>query len=137
MTHHYSPHTGEHIATSTPAAWMGATELPVPTYNPATQSAFFRGGAWVVEDAAPPAALVPESITMRQCRLYLLATGKLGLVAPAIASMPSPQREAAEIEWEYGAVVWRNSPLIAQLAPVLGWATPADIDAQFQQAVAL
>ena len=80
---------------------------------------------------------VPASITMRQCRLQLLATGKLALVAPAIAALPSPQKEAAEIEWEYGAVVQRSSPLIAQLAPVLGWNTPEEVDEQFRQAALL
>ena len=70
-------------------------------------------------------------ITMRQCRLQLLATGKLGLVQPAIELLPEPIRSAAVIEWEYGAVVWRNSPLIAQLASVSGWSTPEEIDAQF------
>lgn len=81
--------------------------------------------------AKPP---VPQSITMRQCRLQLLATGKLNLVAAAIAALPSPQKEAAEIEWEHGAVVWRYSPLIVMLAPVLGWDTPEAIDAQFSAA---
>ena len=81
--------------------------------------------------------VVPQSITMRQCRLQLLATGKLNLVAAAIATLPSPQKEAAEIEWEYGAVVLRDSPLITQLAPVLGWNTPEEIDEQFRQAALL
>jgi hypothetical protein len=75
--------------------------------------------------------VVPDSITMRQCRLQLLATGKLHLVASAISFLPSPLKEAAEIEWEYGSTVLRNSPLIAQLAPVLGWDTPEAIDEQF------
>ena len=74
---------------------------------------------------------------MRQCRLQLLATGKLHLVAPAITSLPSPAKEAAEIEWEYGSTVLRNSPLIAQLAPVLGWDTPEAIDQQFIAAAQL
>jgi hypothetical protein len=78
--------------------------------------------------------VVPDSITMRQCRLQLLATGKLHLVASAIASLLSPVKEAAEIEWEYGATVLRSSPLIAQLAPVLGWDTPEAIDQQFIEA---
>lgn len=77
---------------------------------------------------------VPDSITMRQCRLQLLATGKLGLVQPAIDAMPEPQRSAANIEWEYGSTVLRSSPLIAQLAPVLGWDTPEAIDEQFRLA---
>lgn len=89
----------------------------------------------------PPAEPTPEEtlakwrasfqITMRQCRLHLLMTGKLDLVQPAIDSLPEPTKTAASIEWEYGAVVQRNAPLVAQLAPVLGWSTPEEIDAQF------
>jgi hypothetical protein len=73
-------------------------------------------------------------ITMRQCRLHLLMTGKLDLVQPSIDALPEPTKTAANIEWEYGAVVQRSSPLIAQLAPVLGWSTPEEIDAQFTAA---
>jgi len=90
----------------------------------------------VVEYVPPPPMPdpVPASITMRQCRLQLHAKGKLGLVQPAIDSMPEPHRTEANIEWEYGSVVLRASPLIAQLAPVLGWETPEEIDQQFREA---
>lgn len=60
--HYYSPHTGEHIATNTPAAWMGSTQIPVPDYDQKTQGAFFRDGAWVVETATPPARTAQEEI---------------------------------------------------------------------------
>jgi hypothetical protein len=79
---------------------------------------------------------VPASITMRQCRLQLHATGKLALVDQAIAALPEPQKTEAQIEWEYGSVVWRSSPLIAMLAPVLGWDTSEAIDQQFIEAAA-
>jgi hypothetical protein len=91
----------------------------------------------IFSEPPPPAPVVPQSITMRQCRLQLLATGKLALVDAAIAAMPSPQKEAAQIEWDYSAVVQRDSPLIAQLAPALGWNTADDIDAQFIAAAVL
>lgn len=92
----------------------------------------------IAEYVPPPPAppQVPESITMRQCRLQLHATGKLPLVDAAIAALPEPMKTEAQIEWEYGAVVLRTSPLIAQLAPVLGWDTPEAIDQQFIEAAA-
>lgn len=72
-----------------------------------------------IKPPAPPEP-VPSSITMRQCRLQLLAIGKLTDVDAAIAAMPSPQKEAAQIEWEYAATVERNAPLTASLGQALG-----------------
>lgn len=63
---------------------------------------------------------VPESITMRQCRLKLLDLKLLGLVDQAINSLPSPQKEQAQIEWEYAGEVRRDNPLIGQLMQALG-----------------
>lgn len=68
--------------------------------------------------SAPP--LVPAIVTMRQARLALLQTGLLDQVAGIIAAMPSPQKEAAQIEWEYSQTVERNRELVAVLAPALG-----------------
>jgi hypothetical protein len=92
-----------------------------------------------VQDAAQDIALWRSlaQISMRQCRLHLLQTGKLELVQPAIDSMPEPTRTAANIEWEYGSVVRRDSPLVAQLAPVLEWTTPEAIDQEFIAAAQL
>lgn len=63
---------------------------------------------------------VPESITMRQCRLALLDMKLLPLVDQAINSLPSPQKEQAQIEWEYASEVRRDNPLIGQLMQALG-----------------
>lgn len=63
---------------------------------------------------------IPESITMRQCRLMLLDLKRLGLVDQAINSLPSPQKEQAQIEWEYASEVRRDNPLISQLMQALG-----------------
>jgi hypothetical protein len=133
----YSPHTGEHIETTTPADWMGRTATPPPVYDRATQSAFFRDGVWEVETAQPPAQPVPQSVTMRQARLALLGAGLLDDIEEAIASIPDPvQRRAAQIEWEYATIVERNSALIQQLAPTLGM-TEAQMDELFATAAAL
>lgn len=79
---------------------------------------------------------VPQSVTMRQARLALLGAGLLSQVDAAIASLPSPQKEAAQIEWEYAAVVQRNSGLVPAMAQALGM-TEAQIDDLFIAAEAL
>lgn len=68
----------------------------------------------------PPAPLVPEAVTMRQARLALFAAGHLPAVDTLIAALPSPQREAAQIEWEYAADVRRDSPLVVAIGAALG-----------------
>lgn len=78
----------------------------------------------------PPPIVVPTSVTMRQARLALLSSGKLGSVATVIASLPSPQKEAAEIEWEYSQEVQRNNGFVSLLAPALGL-TETDLDDLF------
>lgn len=80
-----------------------------------------------IPDTAPE---VPEAISMRQARLALLGAGKLGAVDTEIAALPSPEKEAAQIEWEYATEVRRDSALISQLGPALGLDDTA-IDALF------
>ena len=127
--------------------WTGIDEeLPFtasPTDTEAHGRAIFAAAVAgdfgpIAEYVPPPPAApqVPASITMRQCRLQLHATGKLPLVDAAIAALPEPMKTEAQIEWEYGSVVWRSSPLIAMLAPVLGWDTSEAIDQQFIEAAA-
>lgn len=83
-----------------------------------------------INQAKVKAAQVPVAITMRQARLALLASNLLSQVNNAIAALPSPQKEAAEIEWEYAAEVRRDSPLIASIGPALEL-TSAQIDNLF------
>lgn len=94
----------------------------------------FDGEHYSAPPEPPP--VIPSSVTMRQARLALLATGKLAAVDAAIAGMDSPQKEAAQIEWEYAAIVERQSPLIAALAPALEL-DAAGVDALFSAAAAL
>ncbi len=96
------------------AAWLAAGNTPEP--------------------ADPIVPVVPQSVTPRQARLALLQIGKLDAVSAALAAIPDPaQRTAAQIEWEYAAVIERNSPLVTSLAAGLGL-TAADIDALFEAA---
>lgn len=74
--------------------------------------------------------VIPQSVTMRQARLALLQVNKLHLIQPIIDSLPSPQKEEAQITWEYSQEVQRNNGLVSQLAPALGM-TEQDIDDLF------
>ena len=76
------------------------------------------------------------TITMRQCRLALLGAGLLDNVDAAIATLPEPDKSAAIIAWEYGAVVERLSPFVLSMIPLLGL-TDAEIDNLFEVAVTL
>jgi len=82
---------------------------------------------------APPVqpATIPQSVTMRQARLALLAVGKLDTINTVIAGIePAAQRQAIQIEWEYAQTVDRNSQWVAGLAPALAL-TEADLDSLF------
>ena len=80
---------------------------------------------------------IPQSVTMRQARLALLAVGKLSQVDTAISSIPdNTQRAAAAIEWEYAQTVDRNSPFVQTLALALGL-SELDLDNLFTAAAAL
>ena len=83
-----------------------------------------------------PAPVVPDSVSMRQARLALLGAGLLSQVDAAIASLPSPQKEAAAIEWEYAQEVQRHNGLVPAMAQALGM-TDAQLDALFMQAATL
>lgn len=67
----------------------------------------------------PLPAVIPSIVTMRQARLALLQQGLLSEVQLVIQALPSPQKEAAEIEWEYALDVNRQSPLVQSLAASL------------------
>ena len=99
-------------------------------------------GEWVqVLDAdVPPAPVefepVPAAVTMRQARLALLGAGLLAGIDAAINALPSPQKEAARIEWEYAAEVQRSSGLVPMMGAVLGL-DDAALDALFIEAEGL
>jgi hypothetical protein len=86
--------------------------------------------------SAQAEAAKPKEVTMRQARLALLQAGLLDGVIAAIAGMPSPQKQAAEIEWEYSNSLKRSQPLVSQLGAALGLNT-AQLDALFLTASTL
>lgn len=79
---------------------------------------------------------MPAAVTMRQARLALLGAGLLDDIDAAINGLPSPQKEAARIEWEYSQEVWRHNGFVSVLAPMLGL-TEAQTDALFLTAAGL
>lgn len=136
MSNTYSPDTLEHIATNDPAEWMGRAPTDAPAYNPKTHTCFFRNGAWDVAVIVPAAAAVPQSVTMRQARLALLAAELLPNVTTAINALASPQKEAAQIEWEYSQTVERTRGFVLLLGAALGL-TNEQLDDLFRQAATL
>lgn len=78
-------------------------------------------GRWVIVDGPvpplpPPPVPVPSAISMRQCRLQLLAMNLLDTVDAAVAEMD----QAAQIEWEYATEVLIDNPLVLGMKDALG-----------------
>lgn len=88
------------------------------------------------EASRVPVEYIPQTVTMRQARLALMGAGMLSSVSQAIDALPSPQKEAASIEWEYSQEVHRNRPLVQMLAPALGL-TSEQLDQLFITAATL
>jgi len=72
------------------------------------------------------------AVTMRQCRLVLLQQGLLETVNSNVSSLS----DAGQIEWEYAAIVARNSPLVASLAAPLNL-SEVQLDELFKLAATL
>ena len=97
----------------------------------------YDGEAFSPPPVPPPAPVIIVPITMRQARLELLSVGKLDDVNAALAAIPDEQeRKAAQIEWEYAAIVERTAPLVKALTPALGF-TEAEMDDLFKRAALL
>ena len=62
-------------------------------------------------EPAPLPEPIPQVITMRQCRLYLLNQNLLDNVENIVS-----QNKAWQIEWEYATDVLKDSPLVSVLA---------------------
>ena len=156
------PNTSFPVPFVAPEGYVFVFPTPQPEFNPVTQRVqettpvlTIKGHyeqQWEVQeifstqaekDAAIAAdieakrkASVPSSVTMRQARLALLGAGLLARVDAAINALPSPQKEAASIEWEYATEVQRSSGLV----PMMGVALELDdaaLDALFIEAAAL
>ena len=75
---------------------------------------------------------VPQQVTMRQARLALLSAGLLDDVEMVVAAAG----RAAQLEWEYAAVVERSNPAVAAVQQQESL-TDAQIDDLFREAAKL
>jgi hypothetical protein len=86
----------------------------------------------IVRTWIPIPAIVPENISARQVRLWLIDNDiSLTSVEAAIDTILNEKlREKTRVEWEYAPYIERNHPLIESLAQYLGL-TPEQIDQGF------
>jgi hypothetical protein len=78
---------------------------------------------------------VPESVTARQIRLWLVQHGiPLSAIETAIDAIPNQQtRETVRVEWEYAPYVERVHPWLIPLAQALGL-DEEQVDQAFREA---
>lgn len=103
--------------------WILLPEKPGNDY-------YWSNGQWIQQSQA-----VPQSISARQIRLWLINNGiQLSQVENAINNIQDPLiRETTKVEWEYAPYVERNHPMLGPLAQALGL-TEQQIDTAFIQA---
>jgi hypothetical protein len=79
--------------------------------------------------------VVPESVSARQIRLWLVRHGiSLSQVETAIDSIQDiMQRDSVRVEWEYAPYVERSHPMLVPLASALGL-TEQQVDIAFIEA---
>lgn len=129
------------IPFSPPDGFLPVNEVEIPAFDKYTQKAVEGAPAleedtwyqtWQIVSLSPEEAkaMVPSKVTMRQARLALLSAGLLASIDQAIEGLPSPQKEAAQIEWEYGQEVDRYNGFVSVLVPLLGL-TDAQVDQLF------
>jgi hypothetical protein len=84
------------------------------------------------------APAVPESVSARQIRLWLIRRGvSLAAVDAAIDAIPDQlQRDSVRVEWDYAPYVERAHPMLVPLAAALGL-TEAQVDQAFVEAAAI
>ena len=91
-------------------------------------------GKFVAPYVAPS---VPQSITMRQCRLQLISMGLDDEVESAIEAITdATQKKIVRTEWEYAATVDRHNGWIETLGTSLGM-TSEQLDQMFIEASVL
>jgi hypothetical protein len=98
-----------------------------------------RNDQWqVVECGTLPAPQVPQSISARQIRLWLISNGiSLSQIDTLINNIQDQtQREYTKVEWEYAPYVERNHPMVAIFASALNLSSE-DVDNAFIEAVTM
>jgi len=89
-------------------------------------------------ERAPDNSPVPQSISARQIRLWLVRNRvSLATVEAAIDAIPDAvTRESVRVEWEYAPYVERTHAWLVPMAAALGM-TESQVDAAFREAAAL
>ena len=119
------------------AAWVEAGNPKADAWSLApakpAEDAVWNGSGWTVP--TPP---VPQSVTARQIRLWLVGHGvSLAAVDAAIDAIPdATQREMARVEWGWAPYIERAHPMLMPLAAALGM-SEGQVDAAFIQAASL
>jgi hypothetical protein len=92
-----------------------------------SENHYWNSGEWIL--ITPQ---VPESISARQIRLWLINNGvQLTQVESAIDTIEDLiLRETTKVEWEYAPYIERNHPMLVPLAQILGLSSN-DIDRAF------
>ena len=95
-------------------------------------------GTFEILPVEPTPPVVPDTISARQIRLWLLQNGvSLQMVSDAIEAIEDPvTRDSVSIEWEYAPYIERTHPMLVPLAQTLGL-TENDIDRAFLEASTL
>jgi len=98
-----------------------------------SDDAAWNGSEWVV-----PPAVVPQSVSARQIRLWLLRRGiSLAAVDAAIDAIQDQlQRDSVRVEWDYAPYVERSHPMLVPLAAALG-RTEQQVDQAFVEAAGI
>jgi hypothetical protein len=100
---------------------FGSTRTEVP-FIPEGSYAIWTGTGWNITDTPPPgqqitAPAVPDvaSVSMRQIRRILFQYDMLSQVEIYISSLQSPDKELAQIDWEYATQVSKESEFLQQV----------------------
>jgi hypothetical protein len=103
--------------------WIPLPERPSDNHH-------WQNGSWVLVTPS-----VPDSITARQIRLWLINNGfQLNQIENIINNIEDPTvRETVKVEWEYAPYVERNHPMLIPLAQALGL-TENQVDQAFIEA---
>lgn len=94
---------------------------------------------WSLVECGPtPPPVVPQSVSARQIRLWLIANGvSLAQIDTLIDNISDlQQQEYTRVEWEYAPYVERTHPMVATFAAALNL-TAAQVDAAFITAATL
>ena len=121
--YYYNKTIGFYIGDKADETDIGLTEEQFNQYN--GKDVVYEDGEFV-EVETP--IIIPTSITMRQCRLELLAQGVLDQVNALIEG-----NAEAQIEWEYATTIERSNMLVTTMQNALNL-TDEQVDEMFLSA---